>query len=90
MNTINLDCNVEDYDTLEKALPDVITLLDKAADIMAHVIHIPKAEPDDPIWNDFWDKPFVDRAVHAFSMIFDASTNAQSLLDNINNAVPSA
>ena len=89
MITISLSSNLSDYDTIEKALPAVIQILNNSIKILAQVVNVPNAEPDDPVWQEFLSKPFIGDICHLGNLIFDASEYSKDLLNRV-NAVPSA
>ena len=74
---------LHDFDNVPECLDKVIALLDEAAMIMAHVMKMPFAEPNDPSWAEFHKRPHIHKIVDVYFSISDAERLTRKTLAEI-------
>ncbi len=77
------DLDTIDFDNIPECLDKVIALLAEASTLMAALIDMPFAEPDDPRWDEFQKRPKIHELVDVYSSVFDAEKLARKTLREI-------
>lgn len=72
-----------DFNNIPECLNKVIALLAEAGTLMAALIDMPFAEPDDPRWDEFQKRPHIHELVDVFSSVFDAEKLTKKTLAEI-------
>lgn len=86
---MKFDYDSIDYSSIQDCLENVLQLLDCASSIMARAINMPFAEPNDPVYDEFWKRPHINEATDVFSKVFNAQKFTKKTLDVI-SGTPSA
>ena len=77
---------LHDFDNVPECLDKVIALLDEAAMIMAHVMKMPFAEPQEPAWTEFHKRPHIHEIVDVYFSISDAEKLTKKTLAEIDGS----
>lgn len=79
------DFKAIDFDNVPDCLNKVIALLAEAGTLMAALMKMPFAEPDDPRWDEFQKKPHIHELVDVYFSVFDAEKLAKRTLGKIDD-----
>ena len=72
-----------DFENIPDCMDKVIALLVEAGTLMAALVNMPLAEPDDPRWDEFERRPHIHELVDTFCAIHDAEMLAKKTLRGI-------
>lgn len=72
-----------DFDNIPECLNKVIALLAEAGTLMAALIDMPFAEPDDPRWDEFQKRPHIHELADVYFSVFDAEKLTKRTLAEI-------
>lgn len=79
------DFSTIDFDNIPECLDKVIELLAEAGTLMAALVNMPFAEPDDPRWDEFEKRPHIHELVDVFCAVYDTEKLAKKMLNDIND-----